>query len=326
MPELKNILSRHTPRLAKKVKLFFTGLLFLFSTLVPPISSGTANPFSLAVLYPDIQGNYRKVFQKILQGVRDHPDARVATLPLGPETTPDIVRGWLDQHGHQAVLALGMRGYKSIKQLGLEKPVVVGALVISPNGITGISLAGSPRAFMTRLTRIAPQVRRVFIVYSKANSGWLVESARQEAAPLGLTIEALEATDSREAVDQFQKVLGKIQGPTDAVWLPLDSVIPNGTVLPMLLKSAWDKRFVIFSNNPSHTRKGALFSLYPDHQAMGRRLVDLTLDQIVNLQKPHVIATEDLKIAVNRRTASHLGLELTSQNLRGFDLVFPNRR
>jgi hypothetical protein len=39
-----------------------------------------------------------------------------------------------------------------------------------------------------------------------------------------------------------------------------------------------------------------------------------------------VIPTHNLKLAVNQRTASHLGLHYTRQQQQGFDLVYPAPR
>ncbi|MBF0622559.1 MAG: ABC transporter substrate-binding protein [Magnetococcales bacterium] len=298
----------------------------LFMLMPVTIGYSAANPYQLAVFYPEVQGRYGEVYRAILQGVQNRPDTTIHTRQLTKNETPEALRNWLEQTGSHAVVALGLRSYMATKDLGLKLPVVIGALVLSPNGISGISLSGAPEEFLQQLNHLTPKVKRVFVVYSKINSGWLVESARQTAKKYDMEIHGLEAKDSRHALTQYKSVLQQVSGETDAVWIPLDSMIPDKTVLPLLLESAWSKRFVIFSNNPSHVRKGALFSLYPDHKAMGRQLADMTISKIVNDDGPLVVPSEHGKVALNQRTAHHLGLNYSSNAMRQFDLVYPVQR
>ena len=90
----------------------------------------------------------------------------------------------------------------------------------------------------------------------------------------------------------------------------------------MVLRAAWDRNLVVFSSNPSHVPKGALFALFPDNNAMGRHLAQ-------QLRKPasasaRLLPLEQLDTAINIRTADHLGLGLSAGDAR-FDMVFPNR-
>jgi len=38
-------------------------------------------------------------------------------------------------------------------------------------------------------------------------------------------------------------------------------VVPINLLLPVLLREAWDKQLILFSNNPLDVSKGALFAL-----------------------------------------------------------------
>jgi putative ABC transport system substrate-binding protein len=96
------------------------------------------------------------------------------------------------------------------------------------------------------------------------------------------------------------------------------------SLLPEVLRETWEKNFVVFSSNLDHVRKGALFSLYPDNFGMGRSLAILALKQIEPGSKlESVNLLRDLLVAVNLRTAEHLGLRFSSQTRREFAMVFP---
>lgn len=297
-------------------------LLFLVLLLSSTASTDGA-PYHVAVLYPDVPGNFQKVYTAILDGMAHNPLTRVTPLQLSEQTTPEDVDAWLKENQVRAVVSLGLRGYNVTKGLHNNLPVVLGALVVSPNGITGISLAGAPEEFLLQLRELAPQVSRVFVVYSEKDSGWLVRRAEAEAKIHGVQLVTSKVANARDAVQQYGDILSRVRDGHDAIWLPLDSVIPDEAVMPMVLEAAWKHRLVVFSNNPSHAKMGALFSLYPDNEAMGRHLSEMTVERLRPESRPRVEPTRNLKVAVNRRTASHLGLNVTPGQDRRFDLVYP---
>lgn len=285
-----------------------------------------AQSMTVAVLYPEVTGSYTQVFESIIQGVGQASGVHVVSMEVPGSAEPEAVEAWLNKEGADAIIALGQRGYTLAKALGTERPVVVGATLISPNGLTGISLAAHPDQFFRRLGRLTPPVKRVFIVYSEKNNGWLIPIARASAERHGVKLLARPAADARVAVRQYKQILTEVEDLQDAIWLPLDNVAPDKTILPMVLEAAWNKRLVVFSNNPSHVQKGALFSLFPDHLGMGRRLAEMALGLLESRDNnPGVVPLSDLKLAVNLRTASHLGMLYTPSEKRSFALVFPSR-
>ena len=97
-------------------------------------------------------------------------------------------------------------------------------------------------------------------------------------------------------------------------------------ILPMILEQAWEKQVVVFSSNPSHVNKGALFALYPDNEGMGRTLGALA-DNILAKKRPAspgLLPLRDLLTATNLRTAEHLGIQYTQAQREEFSLVFPS--
>jgi putative ABC transport system substrate-binding protein len=104
--------------------------------------------------------------------------------------------------------------------------------------------------------------------------------------------------------------------------------VDQNTILPFLLKTSWSDGFVVISNNPGHVNRGVLFSLYPDYGNMGKSIGKLAMQVAAN--GSHVSNSmaplQDVLIAVNLRTAEHLGLVYSSKEQESFDLVFPESR
>ena len=294
-------------------------LFFLFSTTI------YADTIKVAVLIPEIKGSFSTIFENMMSGIEEIDDIQAISKRISIKTTPQEIDDWLVENQIQTIVALGRGSYQLANKLESSLPVTVGALVVSPNGHSGISLAGDPDKFLHHLQDLAPEVKRVFIVYSKKNTGWLIEHAEKAAQARGIELIAFEANNIKEGVKYYDEILHQTNSDTDAIWIPLDRIVPDKTILPKILKEAWNRNLVIFSNNPLHTKKGTLFSLFPDHKLMGKSLAQLAIDQLKTQSGPKVLPAKNLKLAVNSRTASHLGLHYSKSKKREFDLVFPSR-
>jgi len=283
-------------------------------------------PVKIVILYPQVGGAYTRVFDEIVRGVKEHARISASSFALNNKTKPQEIERLLKNTSAQAVLVLGQRSYRLAQQLTTGLPTVVGAVVTPVYEYPTISLSGDPDVFFTHLKKLAPQIKRVFIVYSEASSGWLIRIAEVSAKDHGLQLVARPAENLREALHHYRAIFETAQSDSDAIWLPMDRVVPDKTILPIALDAAWKRRLVIFSSNPLFVKRGALFALYPDHRLMGHALAELSVRQLHDNMEARVIPTRNLKLAVNQRTASHLGLHYTHQQQQGFDLVYPAPR
>ena len=154
-------------------------------------------------------------------------------------------------------------------------------------------------------------------------NGWWVHLAKKVAKDHQLKMKLYPAENVRDAARQYKLMLQESQPTIDAIWIPLIDLAPTKTVLPMVLKAAWEKRLPVFSNNPIHAKQGTLFSLYPDNIPMGKQLAEIAIEAIQHPKNPRVKLSSDLKIAFNRRTAAHLGLKVSRSQLRLFDRIYP---
>jgi putative ABC transport system substrate-binding protein len=92
--------------------------------------------------------------------------------------------------------------------------------------------------------------------------------------------------------------------------------------LPLVLEGAWNRNIALFSSSLTHVRRGALFSLYPNNLAFGRRLAASVQSEAREGPAFGVMPLREVLAAVNVRTASHLGLTAAARQ-QNFDFVFP---
>lgn len=315
MADLKRILR---PERWLDLKLLL-GLLICLPMLVAPLPAAT-----LAVLYPEAPPPYKQVFDQIVDGIDERHADRLIRYPLETRYNREQVLSQLDRDQVDMVITLGRRGYSLINDINGHYPFVSGALPLTPNGtLSGVSLITDPDNLLSQLKVLSPATKRVFVLYT-TKSRWMVELAKVSAKKKGLELWAYEVDTLSDAVRKYEEILGGARHGTDAIWLPLDKVTANETViLPMLLREAWDRRLVMFSSKPSHVKRGSLFSIYPNNQQSGVRLAEMVKELFSGKAVPGVEPSRSLNLGVNLRTAVHLGLEYSPALTRSFYRTFP---
>lgn len=290
----------------------------------------SASSPSVAVVYPNVREPYRDVFLEIIRGIETTLGQSVIHYVLDSDDDASALLGRVQNDHVDVVISLGRAGLAATKQLAGSFPVVVGGVLISPGqeskGQTGISLTPDPEIFFARLKSIVPNAKEVTVIFDPRQKAWEIERARKVAGAFALNLNAFPAEDLRLSAELYRKVLAQIKDGSIAIWLPQDNAaMDEQALLPVVLQEAWERNFVVFSGNLDHVRKGALFSLYPDNFGMGRSLAALALERLKNgtAGTAAINPLRDLLLAVNLRTAEHLGLHFASRDRQQFDLVFP---
>lgn len=296
-------------------------IVYLFGLLLPGLAVAAD---TLAVIYPEAPPPYKQVFDQIIDGIETrHPD-RLISYPLEKEFSRKQLLKQLEDDRVDMVVTLGRRGYSLVGDLSDKYPLVSGALPLTPaNTVSGVSLIADPDTLFSQLRNLSPSIRRVFVLYTD-KSRWLIDLAQKSAANNGFELQARSVNSLSDAVRAYKEFLADAKAETDAIWLPLDKVVSNETViLPMLLREAWDRRLVLFSSKPSHVKRGTLFSIYPNNQQSGERLAELVKELYHGGAAPGVEPSRSQNVGVNLRTSVHLGLEYSPSLIRSFYRTFP---
>jgi putative ABC transport system substrate-binding protein len=291
---------------------------------------------NIAIFYPEAKEPYHSIYQEIIAGCIK--SARQYKQPINYEPfvitknfdSDKIVQTLKEKKIHK-VIVLGRSGWKLAKVLvkfvnddsTKTFQVVSGALPISPNDISGISLIADPAYLFDYLNQVAPNVKKVHIAYSK-KSAWLIELAKNAALEKGLQLNIKYVTNTAEAIKFYNQVFNSGVSNKDAIWLPLDNISSHDKItFPLILEKAWAKEIVVFSSKPSHAKRGALFSTYPDNFALGQHLFNMVQELDQQPQQKNFAALKSTLLAVNLRTAAHLGLKYSLKQQQKFKLTFP---
>lgn len=285
---------------------------------------------SVGVIYPDVRQPYEQIFENILTGVDRGLGESPKRYRIKAESDASELQQWVREESIDTVVALGNGGLRAAEILKAEVNVVVGAVQEAPNSAAfpGIVLTPHPKSLFERLKILAPQVESVSVIYNPDRSAWLIDLALRAAKAHRLKLRSLVAKDLRQAALLYRELLSAATDSSEAVWLLQDpSTLDERAILPFILQEAWKRHVIVFSNNPAHVRRGVLFSLFPDNVGMGHSLALMAkmLRQEGKRKTPTIAPLQDLFIAVNLRTADHLGLKFSAKQQRDFKLVFPSQ-
>lgn len=303
--------------------------LVFFAFLCVQATCCLANGAAIGVLYPQMREPYSKVFDTIITGIEQEIGAAIDRYRIGNQLSVATLETKIQQQQNKLLLALGVRGVKVAQQLSNEVPVVVGA--VSPSSFhmegikwSGISLLPDPEIMLTRLSGFVPRIKIVSVVYNPDNNQFLIDKTIAAGKSMGITIDARPAHDIRDAALIYKNLFQAIDHRSNAIWLVQDAAtLDKDVVLPLVLEEAWNRNLVTFSNHLIHAKRGALFSMYPNNLQMGKELAKLAESVLAKPGAVGINVLKSLNIAVNTRTAKHLGIKFTMRQEKSFDLVFP---
>ncbi len=285
---------------------------------------------AVAVVYPDLGEPFKQIFTAIIEGIEEKLRGQVASLAVSNAARPAEIAEDLRRRDVKVLIGLGRGGMRIAAALAGELAVLVGCVVsvqeTEARAFPVYTLAPDPALLLARLKRLMPAARRVHLVYDPRLNAWLVRLAREAARAEGLELLAQEAGDQAGALRLYAQLLGSADPTRDALWLPQDpTTVDDNVVLSLVLREGWNRSIAVFSSHLAHVKRGALFSLYPDNAELGRSLAASALRLMGNprAQAAGVAPLRDIRVAVNIRTAAHLGLDVAAAQT-GSDLVYPN--
>ncbi len=213
------------------------------------------------------------------------------------------------------VVAVGQKALAAAKKAAPEKPVVF-CLVLGATQdlisrtVTGVPLEADPAVVLGHMKALAPEAKRVGIIYNPGAHNRLVTKAKAVASGLGIEIVTAEATSASAVKPLLEDMASKI----DAVWLAPDPALFNREVFRYLLGFTAERGIPLFGFLDTFTEAGALASVAPDYADIGDRAGRLAADIARKAKAERVPVPEPVyapgRLSINTRTARALGLSL----------------
>lgn len=180
--------------------------------------------------------------------------------------------------------------------------------------MAGISTEVNPGNQFLNLSMLAPQVKRIGVIFSPSYSRELVEAARQATGLLGLTL----IEEPIETPDQFQHAYKKLSTQVDGIWVLHDPVTYTLNNMDWLNQRCLRDKIACIGQSANLTEVGMLLSVLADEDNIGTQAASMALNILTRHQPPAAMGVMEplgTSIIVNRRTAGRIGLNLNEQAL-----------
>lgn len=274
----------------------------------------------LLAVYPEVVDPYREAFEQIMDGLAQTSGLALEKKMITATTSPEDLFRFVED---LPTVLLGQRTVALYERTKTKNhPVFIGAVNAVPGQITGpgISLTLDPTLYLQTLHELAPHIRRIVVYYNAREQQWFsqVESA---ASTRGLSVEGIATPDALELVRQLGATFKTLDPTTTALWFGRNTLALNPNLLyPYVFEQTWDRHIVAFSEVLSHARLGLLFAIHSDYIQYGREL-GVLIEQ--KAPAPVLRFSRSGQLALNARTAQHLGIALSDELLRRARSVFP---
>lgn len=275
----------------------------------------------LVILYPEVRHPYARIYEDIIDGINEtYPNTATAII-ISPEEPADKIEKEILLQKPDVLVTLGERGAMIAEKIAPKTPILVGAVTRQDIRRSGISMIPDPRIVIDKLLVLAPGSRKIHVVTNAAHKSYQIALADKYATSKQVSLVVHDAITVQAAATAYKRLLDDI-GDGETIWLMPDSVLNDTTLLSLILKTAWVKRIAVFSSNPTHVKRGALFAVYPNNKMLGRSLGELAVKQETGMTIPQEITPlRDLHTIVNGRTSRHLGVTISRDMLSQFDNI-----
>ncbi len=165
------------------------------------------------------------------------------------------------------VVAVGLKAALLARE-ALPRTPLVHCLVADPARwqltgpwVTGVAAEVPPRATLEALKEVAPDARRVGLLYGRDTGAEFARAARAAAAACRMTVEARALPD----VGALSPEARALADQADVLWLPADPTVATPEAFTFLLDLSLARRkpLVVFSE--ALVRAGAMLAVIPDY-------------------------------------------------------------
>ncbi|NLA58139.1 MAG: ABC transporter substrate-binding protein [Firmicutes bacterium] len=194
-------------------------------------------------------------------------------------------------------------------------PVAAGlveSIEVPGTNVTGTSDLTPVAKQLELLKTIAPQAKRVGVLYNpgEANSLVQLDLAREAAAKLGLSLVEIPVDNSSSVYQSAQSAVGRV----DVLYVPTDNTVVSA--LESVVIVAENAKLPLIVGETDSVRRGALATISIDYYNLGRQTGRMALEILEKGADPAVMPIqylEDVELVLNLGAARRMGVELPAE-------------
>ncbi len=271
-------------------------------------------------------------YRLAIAGFREQVNVDVQEYHLGRKNEHQAeVQAALQQQKPDLVFAVGKTALNFARKMKHRAPVVF-VFVLHPNSSlsnepptraveSGITMSIAPGKQFEMLLNIAPEMRRVAVVYDARKSAAMIKQASAAARRLGIELIALPVSDQRGAAYAIADVMPKV----DAMWMIPDTTVLTRTTFKQMQRLSLSHGVALIGLAAKYVRAGSLFALSFDSRAMGLQAGDMANRILQGKLLPKLVSPDVLRFVLNKQTADRLALNLSAGLLKKAARVYPDR-
>lgn len=264
------------------------------------------------------------VYTQALEGVRGSLEVPFEVYQLeGSVEKGRTIASQIRSSGAAVVIVIGDKAAQAIKSEMSTTPIVF-CIVMYPEeygllnqrNIYGVSVITSAQQQLSMLKRVAPQVKKIGVIYNPQKNQRIIDEAQAVAKQLGLQIVALQANTKAQVSEAIRELEG---GKIDAFWMLLDPLVSNKVVFQVLLLFTFTEKLPLLVPVPAFVKVGGLLSLNADYRAMGRqagRIANRIVKGTVSAGDIGMQFPDEVELAINVKTAKAIGIAIPESVLK----------
>lgn len=285
-----------------------------------PLTVAILQPYDLKEYHEAVAGFLDALQAQTAQDV--HPifyesaNALTTTLRKAAQTQPQI----------DLVLSVGTEATLQAAQTIVDIPTVF-TMVLDPANLVNLrpDLAGAAinipvKLQFTMLSQILPSVKTLGVLYDPQWNTEFIEESRLFAQGIGFQIQAIPVRSAKE----ISNALAQLSTSADALWGITDKTVYTSQTASFIIKDTAIKYKLPFIGlSESYVKAGALYAISIDPREIGRQSAGIA-SQILSGVYPaqRVTLPENIRLAVNLRTAKLLGISFPEYIVNNADTVY----
>lgn len=248
--------------------------------------------------------------------------------PLSDVQAQSRLRESLSKAGQiRTVITWGEGAVALADSVTLGAPSLVAGVSGPLEGVRGLQVVRQPdpAILISGTKQFMPALEKVHVVTDAEASGWLLAHMRQALAERDMQLIVHSAKQATEQARAYRQVLLSLDPAREALWLPSGRGAVTETLLPLILKVAWQRRMPVLTSQIEHVEQGVLLGVTTDLQAQGAAVASFEQQghQTPALDGVRLVSGAT-RLALNRRAAERLGITLLPHHLEQFAYVVPD--